>query len=123
MIHLRTQTLTRMLLLALHLTLIFLGTLGAVFSTVADLHAQDTSSTTESQLVYVLTFEGAVTPVLDKYILDSITAGEEAGAELIILQLDTPGGSVDVTKGITPTDVGIPGPDHRLCGTGGSPSR
>ena len=51
--------------------------------------------------VYVLTFEGAVTPVLKEYIVDSIAAAQESGAELIILELDTPGGSVDITKSIT----------------------
>ncbi|MCB0088804.1 MAG: nodulation protein NfeD, partial [Caldilineaceae bacterium] len=55
--------------------------------------------------IYVLTFEGAVTPVLEKYIVDSISAARAAEArgtpvEAIILQLDTPGGSVEVTKSI-----------------------
>ncbi|MEZ4708442.1 MAG: nodulation protein NfeD [Caldilineaceae bacterium] len=58
------------------------------------------------RIIYVLTFEGAVTPVLEKYIVDSIDAARAAQAqgatvEAIILQLDTPGGSVDVTKSIT----------------------
>lgn len=56
--------------------------------------------------IYVLTFEGAVTPVLEKYITDSIgaaqaAAGQGVTVEAIILELDTPGGSVDVTKSIT----------------------
>jgi membrane-bound serine protease (ClpP class) len=55
----------------------------------------------ETSLAYVLTFEGAVTPVLAEYIGNSIQLALENDAEVIILQLDTPGGSVDVTKTIT----------------------
>lgn len=63
-----------------------------------------------AQTVYVLTFQGAITPVLDKYLHDSIAAASENNAELIILQLDTPGGSVDVTKSITQRMLASPIP-------------
>lgn len=65
---------------------------------------------TDGRTVYLLTFEGAVTPVLDKYIKDSIRAAIENDAEAIILQLDTPGGSVDITKSITQEMLASPVP-------------
>jgi membrane-bound serine protease (ClpP class) len=52
-------------------------------------------------LVYVLTFRGAVTPVLERYLADALRTAEATQAEALILRLDTPGGSVDVTKAIT----------------------
>jgi membrane-bound serine protease (ClpP class) len=51
-------------------------------------------------LVYVLTFSGAVTPVLESYLQDAIESGGQNGADAIVLRLDTPGGSVEVTKRI-----------------------
>ena len=68
------------------------------------------AQSTESQLVYVLTFAGAVTPVLDQYVQENIVAAESEGAALIVLQLDTPGGSVDITKSITQKMLASPVP-------------
>ena len=64
----------------------------------------------DEQLLYVLTFEGAITPVLERYISEAIDAGLSNNAEAIILQLDTPGGSVEVTKSIVQTMLGAPLP-------------
>lgn len=109
----RRNSIARQLLLVLHLTLILLGAIGAIVGNIGGVNAQDTTDTTTSngtQLVYLLTFQGAVTPVLDQYIQDNIEAGQEAGVEVIILQLDTPGGSVDVTKSITQKMLASPIP-------------
>ena len=46
--------------------------------------------------VDVLTVKGAVTPILANYIERGITQAEERGAQAVIIQLDTPGGSVQV---------------------------
>ncbi|HEY64270.1 MAG TPA: nodulation protein NfeD [Caldilineae bacterium] len=51
--------------------------------------------------VDVLTFKGPVTPVLVSYIERGITQAERDGAVALILQLDTPGGSVELTSKIT----------------------
>ncbi len=51
--------------------------------------------------VDVLTFKGPVTPVLVSYIERGIAQAERDGAVALILQLDTPGGSVDLTGEIT----------------------
>ena len=64
----------------------------------------------DGRIVYVLTFEGAVTPVLKKYLIDAIATAQERNAELIILELDTPGGSIDITKSITQVMLASPVP-------------
>jgi len=46
-------------------------------------------------------FKGPVTPVLASYIERSIGDAEAQAAALLIIELDTPGGSVDITKNIT----------------------
>lgn len=63
-----------------------------------------------AQAVYLLTFRGAVTPVLNNYIHDTIGAASANGVDLIILQLDTPGGSVEITKAITQQMLASPVP-------------
>lgn len=60
--------------------------------------------------VIVLTFAGAVTPTLERYIEDGIAAATAQGAQAVILQLDTPGGSVDVTKSIVQRILASPVP-------------
>ncbi len=51
--------------------------------------------------VDVLAFQGPVTPILVSYIDRGIAQAERDGAQALILQLDTPGGSVDLTGEIT----------------------
>jgi membrane-bound serine protease (ClpP class) len=51
--------------------------------------------------IKLATFQGPVTPILAEYIDRTITDAEATGAAAVVLQLDTPGGSVDITKGIT----------------------
>lgn len=50
--------------------------------------------------VKLAVFKGPVTPVLASYLDRVIADAETSGAAAVILQLDTPGGSVDVTKEI-----------------------
>ena len=45
-------------------------------------------------------FEGPVTPILASYLERAIADAEATEAEALILELDTPGGSVDITRGI-----------------------
>lgn len=46
-------------------------------------------------------FNGPVTPILAAYIDRAIADAEASGAAAVVIELDTPGGSVDITKGIT----------------------
>ena len=48
----------------------------------------------DSPLVIVMNAEGAVAPAMQEYIQRGLGLAERQGADLIILQLDTPGGSV-----------------------------
>ena len=55
--------------------------------------------------VDVLTVEGAVTPVVARYIERGIEEASSEGAELLVIELDTPGGSVNVMQGIVQSMV------------------
>jgi membrane-bound serine protease (ClpP class) len=46
-------------------------------------------------------FKGPVTPIFQAYIDQAITDAENSGAAALVIELDTPGGSVDITKEIT----------------------
>lgn len=50
--------------------------------------------------VEVLTFRGPVTPILFSYLERSIAQAQANGSQAVILQLDTPGGSVDLMQDI-----------------------
>ena len=58
-------------------------------------HAQD-----DSPLVIVLNAEGAVAPAMQEYIQRGLGIAENRNADLVILQLDTPGGSIDTMNNI-----------------------
>lgn len=94
----------------LYLSMLFLGLIWPLFAPAMRSSAQAVPGTDDRQVVVVLTFEGAVTPVLHKYIQDGITLGETLNAQAVILQLDTPGGSVDITKSIVQTMLQSPVP-------------
>ena len=68
------------------------------------------SPQTERPFVLVLTFRGAVTPVLRQYLSAAIEDAQVEGAEAVILRLDTPGGSVNVTKQIVQEMLASPVP-------------
>lgn len=78
-----------MKLIVSSLTLICLSLL-SLFSASAD----------ENNTVLVLTSEGPVSPVMLGYIERGIEAAQASQAEALILQLDTPGGQVDLTRKI-----------------------
>lgn len=99
----------RLLFRLFYLTCLLLGLLGPVVSGVGTLLAAPPEQNDEST-VLVLTFQGAVTPVLRQYIADGIEAAQAERAEVIILQLDTPGGSVEVTKRIVQDMLASPVP-------------
>ncbi|MCJ7623709.1 MAG: nodulation protein NfeD [Anaerolineaceae bacterium] len=53
-----------------------------------------------SNVIVVLTSEGPITPILTQYLERGLRTAEELNAELVILELDTPGGSVDIMNEI-----------------------
>ena len=58
------------------------------------------TSTKEPDHVHVLTWQGAVNPVMERYIDRGIDAAERARARAVVLQLDTPGGLDSAMRGI-----------------------
>jgi membrane-bound serine protease (ClpP class) len=64
-----------------------------VISHISSVVAQDESSNHE---VIVLTVEGPVTPAMGTYLERGLSEAEASNAALLILRLDTPGGSVEV---------------------------
>ncbi len=58
------------------------------------------SAAQDTPVVYVMTFDGPVNPVLVSYIERGIEQATARGAEAIVLRLDTPGGQVDLTQDI-----------------------
>ena len=120
--HQRNRTVLTTLYRTFYLSCLLLGMLLTVIDGVqaasfpgprrADLPAQEkgVSSQTDSQVVLVLTFRGAVTPVLRQYLSGAIEDAQLEGAEAVILRLDTPGGSVDVTKQIVQDMLASPVP-------------
>lgn len=65
---------------------------------------------TQQGPVYLIAFQGAVTPVLADYLASTISTAIANDAVAVVLQLDTPGGSVDVTKTINQLILGSPVP-------------
>jgi len=74
----------------LALSLILPGSLSVI--------AQDTSPT-----ALLLTAEGALTPAMAEYLKRGLRTAEQRGAELLIFQLNTPGGSVDLMQDMVET--------------------
>jgi membrane-bound serine protease (ClpP class) len=54
----------------------------------------------DSPLVIVLEAEGPVAPAMQEYIQRGLGVAERQGADLVVLQLDTPGGSIDTMNNI-----------------------
>lgn len=95
------QSVHRLLCLAL----VALGISGVGNGAPIPAHAQDSAPS-----VIVLTFSGPVTPVLERYIDTGISRALEQNAAAVVLRLDTPGGSVNVTKNITQGMLASPVP-------------
>jgi membrane-bound serine protease (ClpP class) len=76
----------------------------------AHLNASTRAQTTDLSTLYVLTFAGPVTPVLESYLNQAIREAEATGAGAVILQLDTPGGSIEVTHSIIQSMLASPVP-------------
>lgn len=94
----------------IYLSCLVLSFVALLAGNIAPALAQTSTPQADLQVVYLLRFRGAVTPVLNKYIHDNITAASANGVDLLILQLDTPGGSVEVTKAITQQMLASPVP-------------
>ena len=61
--------------------------------------------------IHKITIDGVINPVATEYILESIADAEDAGAELLLIEMDTPGGLMvsmhEIVKGILSADVPV----------------
>jgi len=89
------------------LALWVVGWMGLVVMPTASVAAQPSG---EQPLVLVLTAEGPLTPVLVGYIERGVETAQREGAELLVLQLNTPGGSIDLMNRIIQIIRGSPVP-------------
>jgi len=81
--------------------LIYLLSLFLILPAFQPAHAlAGTSAQGNSPLVIVLDAEGAVAPAMQEYIQRGLEIAERRDADLVILQLDTPGGSIDTMNNI-----------------------
>lgn len=55
---------------------------------------------TGAPLVMTMRAEGALTPAMEQYLSRGLTLADRRGAELVILELNTPGGSIDLMEKI-----------------------
>lgn len=93
-----------------YLTCLLAGLTLPLVGQVGQALAAPPAQTDASPIAYVLNFRGAVTPVLQEYLSDGIELAQQSDAQVVILQLDTPGGSVEVTKRIVQTMLSSPVP-------------
>ncbi|MGD8404166.1 MAG: nodulation protein NfeD [Anaerolineales bacterium] len=76
--------------------LIFLLTLASFLLVFQPVHASSGGNLqNDTPLVIVLDAEGAVAPAMQEYIQRGLGIAEQRNADLVILQLDTPGGNID----------------------------
>ncbi len=78
--------------------LLFLSTQLAVFSFNSPAMAQD-----GNPLVLVITTDGPLTPAMKEYLDRGIRSAEQRGAEILVFQLNTPGGRIDFMQDMVET--------------------
>jgi membrane-bound serine protease (ClpP class) len=65
----------------------------------------------QTKIVHHITVNGVINPVATEYIIQGIESAEEQGAELLVIELDTPGGLMvsmhDIVKKILAADVPV----------------
>jgi membrane-bound serine protease (ClpP class) len=60
--------------------------------------------------VHVLEVAGAVDPAVSRYVADGLAAAADAGAQMVLIRLDTPGGLLEATRDIVQSFLNTPVP-------------
>ncbi|MDA1129326.1 MAG: hypothetical protein O2913_11605 [Chloroflexi bacterium] len=81
----------RLFFVSLSLVLLFTGLLGPVLAS---------AQSSPAPHALVMTVDGIINPVKERFISRAIEQAQEDGAELLIIQLDTPGGLLSSTREI-----------------------
>jgi membrane-bound serine protease (ClpP class) len=68
----------------------------------------------DGPLALLLTIDGAISPSTQQYLARGIQAAEQRGAEVLILQLNTPGGDLDSMSVLCRARAGRHLPQARL---------
>ena len=91
-------------MITLSLLLILSGFAGLALSKDKSAKEQSAPTTTvqppPQRVVYLITIDAPITPVVAEYIIKSIDKASKANAEALLIQLNTPGGLVDSTNHI-----------------------
>ncbi|MCC7138426.1 MAG: hypothetical protein IT460_08390 [Planctomycetes bacterium] len=58
--------------------------------------------------IHVIDFRGEIEPALAAYLVRQVGAAERAGADAVVLRIDSPGGRVDSSKEIADAVLGLP---------------
>lgn len=94
----------RLLVLLVSLSMVLCGLIGTAFSVEKKKPSTaPTGTATEvakKKIVYHITIDAPITPVVAEYITKSIDTATQAKAEALIIELNTPGGLVDSTQHI-----------------------
>ncbi len=108
------------------LLLLTMASAAVLVATAASSQAQDREQSGAAR-VDVLHVEGPITPVVASYLARGLADAQSEGVDLIVIQLDTPGGSVQVTeelmKDMAASDVPIAvwvGPSGAMAGSVGT---
>lgn len=59
----------------------------------------------QQPIVHVITVEGVISPVADEYIHSELVEAKDAGAEALVIQLDTPGGLMTSMRSIVQSEL------------------
>ncbi len=96
----RVRFIARAFILILSSLLILTGLTGIAFT--GDEKSKSTSSAPapSPKMIHLIEVDAPITPVVSEYIIKSIDRASQENAELLILQLNTPGGLVDSTQHI-----------------------
>ncbi len=80
----------------------------------------------QERIVHQITVNGVINPVSTEFILDAVDNAEDSGAELLVIQIDTPGGLMksmhEIVKKILAADVPVAvyvGPSGSRAGSAG----
>ena len=74
----------------------------------------------DERVVLVLPTEGVVDQIMSSYLREGIARGVEQGAAAVVIQLDTPGGSLEATREIVQSELGAEVPVMVWVGPAGA---